>query len=274
MDKPLPPGYRRLIALDSDRHRGVGVRTADDYRFAAQLNALYLTVTEFFQAVRHYPVAFARDAVSAEVLPLAITGLAAGQNLFVDSAGRWAAGVYVPAYVRRYPFFTVELPEQQDEGPRAVVCVDEPALDPEAPPLFDAQGAPTEQWQRRERFINDMENARRQTREFTRSLESLELLEPFEAHAQPQGGQALQLRGLLRVSETRLNALSGEELKAMMSRGELSRIYAHLISLENFALLLDRVAARGDRPPAAAGARASAPKARGEGAKAQKKKKS
>ncbi len=42
-----------------------------------------------------------------------------------------------------------------------------------------------------------------------------------------------------RVNEDRLNQLPAKAIKAMMSRGELSRVYAHLISLENFAKLLD-----------------------------------
>ena len=47
------------------------------------------------------------------------------------------------------------------------------------------------------------------------------------------------VRGLFRVSEDRLNTLSGEAVKELMVRGELSRIYAHLMSLDNFAALLD-----------------------------------
>jgi hypothetical protein len=48
---------------------------------------------------------------------------------------------------------------------------------------------------------------------------------------------------MYRVSEEKLSALAPEKLKEMVLKGVLSRLYAHLISLANFARLLDRRAA-------------------------------
>ena len=42
-----------------------------------------------------------------------------------------------------------------------------------------------------------------------------------------------------RVYEDKLNQLPADTVKELMEQGEMSRIYAHLISLENFAKLLD-----------------------------------
>ena len=229
----LPPGYRALVPLDKTRHRGLGVRDTGHYSFARTLNYSYLTAAEFMLAARHYPIVFARLDTGAFV-PVAVTAMAADQNLFVDDEGTWAQGVYVPAYVRRYPFFLAP-----GEGERPV-AVDETALDADAPPLFDADGEPTPAWQRFEALLQDMEGARAQTERLSRTLKEAGVLEPFEAHAHPRGGTVRRLRGLFRVDERKLNALPAHVLRGMMKRGELSRVYAHLMSLDRFKELLER----------------------------------
>ena len=235
---PSPPGYGPIVPLDRDAHRGLGVR--ENPGFAAGLHAVYLTAIEILRAARDYPIVFARDAGNSW-FPMTLTGLQAGRNLFVSNGGAWRTGCYVPAYVRRHPFCTV-LARREPE-PQVVVCVEQAALDAGAPALFDADGKPTANWLRYEKLIQEMESARQATERFTASIAEHNLLEPFEAHAHPAGGQPLHVKGLFRVSEARLNKLPGKAVKALMTRGELSRIYAHLLSLDNFANLLDLHAA-------------------------------
>lgn len=238
----LPPGYRGLVPLDKEKHKGLGV-AGTDFRFAAGLNSIYLTAAEFIQAARHYPIVFAQDSATGYYLPLAVTGLSGDRNLFVSEAGAWAPGCYVPAYVRRWPFYTAQVADKGNgRAAGALICVDETALSKDAEPLFDAAGRPSAAWEKRHALIEEMEAARRQTERLAESLAERRLLESFEARAFPKGGQDLRLRGMFRVNENKLNALDGKDLKRLMKHGELSRIHAHLMSLDNFRLLLDRAA--------------------------------
>ena len=50
----VPPGYRSLVPLDRERHAGLGVSAAAARRFGSALDAVYLTLPEFFQAARHF----------------------------------------------------------------------------------------------------------------------------------------------------------------------------------------------------------------------------
>mgnify|MGYP002144979420 CR=1 FL=1 len=59
-----------------------------------------LTVTEFANAALSFPIIFVGD----EKTPVAALGLNAGENLFIDAEGAYDTGVYIPAYIRRYPF--------------------------------------------------------------------------------------------------------------------------------------------------------------------------
>ncbi len=49
---------------------------------------------------------------------------------------------------------------------------------------------------------------------------------------------------MFRVDRTNLTQTPGKDLRTLMKRGELRAIYAHLVSLENFARLMDLNAAR------------------------------
>lgn len=245
MNQSLPPGYRSLVPLDRDRHGGYGVREPGRFGFARSLSAIQVTSVEFFRAARHYPIVFVRDPNAGAFMPLAVTALTTGANLFVDDRGEWLRHTYVPAYVRRFPFFTVRVAGADAPG-KSVVCVEESALEADSDsPLFDAAGQATSVWSAYEKLIEDFEGARAPTDRLSKALVTLKLLEPFEAHAYPKLGQELRLRGLHRVSEKRLNALAAKDLRQLMKRGELSRIYAHLMSLDNFRDLLDRAGPTG-----------------------------
>ena len=236
MDIPLPPGYLSAAPFDKERHRRLGIRR-DAAKFACVLNVIYITATEFPRACHDYPIAFARDAAE-NVVPLVVTGLDEAKNLFVDDSGTWARGSYCPAYVRRYPFFTATIAD--GPGERALICVDEKALSSSAPALVNASGEPTDRWREIELLVTEMDTDQRNTAALCTRIEELDLLEPFEADFRPRGKPPVRVAGLLRVNEQRLGRLDDTELARLMRDGDLGRIYAHLLSFENFNRLLNR----------------------------------
>jgi hypothetical protein len=50
--------------------------------------------------------------------------------------------------------------------------------------------------------------------------------------------------GMFRIIEKNLENLNAAQLKNLMRKGIMARIYMHLLSLANFGRLLDRKAAR------------------------------
>ena len=235
-----PPGYGGLALLDRQRHRerGIGAQVA---RFAAGLHAVYLSLPEFVAASRHLPIVFSQVDAS-HWQPLALTGLEPGRNLCVDGAGDWLAGVYCPAYVRRYPFCTARV--REDGAERSVVCVDEQGLGAAPPFLFDGRGEDTARWRELRRFIEEFDQATRETDAFCAKLAELGLLEAFEADVLPTGAGRKRVTGMWRVAEARLNGLPGAVVSQLMRTGYLSRIHAHLMSLDLFHRLLELDVAR------------------------------
>ncbi|MGD8379386.1 MAG: SapC family protein [Gammaproteobacteria bacterium] len=240
-EPPLPPGYRSLVAFDRDRHAGLGVRKNSAQGFAAQLQAIPILLPEFVQAARDYPLVFVREG-GGKLFAMVLVGTRSDENLFVGQDGDWAPASYVPAYVRRWPFYSTPVDNARTDG-QFLVGVDESALQPSDTPFLDATGQGTPEWEARETLITEMEAGRQQTERMLARLEEHGLLEAFEAHGYPEGGQHFHLRGMYRVNEEKLNALPGRVIKQFMQQGELGRLYAHLMSLDNFRHLLDRAAA-------------------------------
>ena len=239
----LPPGFAALAVLDRTLHAGRGIAPTAP-RFAAGLHAVYLSVPEFVAAGRHCPVVFA-EAEGGRWQPMMVTGIEAGQNLCVDAEGRWRADVYCPAYVRRYPFCAVRAPGGES---KTVVCVDDSVLGAFQPALFEADGAESQVFSTYQRLIEEMETAGRQTDVFCLRLAELNLLEAFNADIRPTGSERREIAGMWRVNESRLNSLPAETLTELMRSGFLSRIYAHLMSLDNFQRLLALAVARTSNP--------------------------
>ena len=235
-----PAGYAGLALLDRQRHRERGI-VAHAGRFAAGLHAVYLSLPEFVAASRSLPIVFSQVDAS-HWQPLVLTGLEPGRNLCVDAAGDWLAGSYCPAYVRRYPFCTARVRDRGEE--KSVVCVDEAGLASTPPYLFDARGEETARCRELLRLVEEFDGATRQTEAFCAELAALALLEPFEADVNPVGASRKRVTGMWRVAEGKLAGLPGAELSRLMRLGYLSRIHAHLMSLDLFHRLLELDVAR------------------------------
>ncbi len=231
---PLPSGYTTLVPLDPAKHRGKSVSPGAVATFCASQISFPVGFVEFFQACKHFPIVFIK--AESRMVPMAICGISPAENLFCNKEGTWRAHVYVPAYVRRFPFFVVRT---NDTAGQRVICVDEAALEDSQLPYFTLQGGETTIWSSQKRLIDAMEGSTDTSTEMCAALVADELLEPFHVKISHGGRTEPVLNHLFRVSESRLNQLPMKRLRDHQRKGYLSRIYAHLISLDNFQLLQD-----------------------------------
>ena len=236
--------YSKPEPLDPNVHGGLGVNTTDrPFTFAATTHVVPVTVTEFAAAALSYPIVFVGEAKT----PLAVMGLRDGDNLFVSADGHFRPEVYIPAFIRRYPF--VFAADESNE--RFVLCVDRAAPfisdKPDIP--FFVEGQPSPYTQNAMAFCNDFETERRRTDAFVKILTDLDLFEVKEASFSPPNpdgtpGAPQKLADYFGVSEQKLRALSPEKFAELRDNGALTAIYAHMISLIGWdkliALALDK----------------------------------
>ena len=238
-----PFGYKEVVPfLKTQKVRLLGPGQVPD--FAQRGNAIPISLTEFQPVARDYPIVFTAADGTQNYAPVAVLGLTTGENLFYAD-GRWLAGVYIPAYARRYPFCMAKVNVNKIEQKDRLICVEKTYIDEGGETMFDDKGQPSAKWKDLERLLGEYEADLERSREMCSILADYGLFEPFSMQAKfRDGAKPMQMTGMFRVAEKNLENLNAAQLKNLMRKGIMPRIYMHLMSLENFGRLLDRRAAR------------------------------
>lgn len=242
MDIKPPYGYSDIVPLTTSARVRMPTQTLPDV--FRSMNAIPLSYAEIAIASRDYPIAFVSGDGERSFLAMAILGLEERQNLFVDDSGAWDSNTYVPAYVRRYPFCMARVTADGKEQAERIACVEKSTLGEDGDALYDDNGATLPAWETTKNLLFEFEADLTRTEEMCGMLQKLGLLEPFTVQAVPKGGTPLAMTGVHRVAEQKLGELSADDLKMLMHKGVLARVYAHILSQLNFQRLLDRRAAK------------------------------
>jgi hypothetical protein len=237
--------YRRLEPLDRGRHRALRVPRIADWSPARDLNALFVTVAEFADTCKEYPIVFVgagRDARGREqIAPVALTGLTQGENLYLRADGRWDAR-YMPAFLRRYPF---ALGQMQDEA-SPVLVIDAQWAGWSAPAgaaeeaLFDAAGEPTPYLQQVRAFLDDFRREAERTAQFGERLLELGLLQSMRFDATLPSGEKLALDGFLALDTKKFAELPDAQVLELHRSGILGLLHLQQASLGNMQRLVER----------------------------------
>lgn len=234
-----PFGYRDIVPLTKAHRVALARDDALPEVFRSQM-VIPLSYSEFTLACHDYPVVFVSGDQGKTAAAMAVVGLEQGQNLFVTPDGRWDRNVYVPAYVRRYPYCMTRINVDGQEQSQRVVCIEKHALSDTGQALFDDQGEPLPTWDHTQKFLFEYENDLARTEALCRTTVELGLLETFTMQAKPDQGMPLSLVGMYRVIEVKIPELPGDQLQALARNGVLARWYAHLMSMSNFTRLVTR----------------------------------
>jgi hypothetical protein len=246
----LPLFYGDLQPLSSNVHGNYKTRPSEKAPFLARAHAIPITVDEFTSVQRYCPIVFSSGEGP---VPLALMGLNDGVNVFVEDDGTLKGEMYVPAYVRRYPFMLARIsPEAQELS----LCFDPSSglvgeFD-EGSALFE-DGKPSETTNSILKFCEEFEMSAQRTSAFVQELKAEDLLMEGEVSIQPTGApQPFVYRGFQMVNEEKLRDLSGEALHRMNQNGMLPLLIAHLFSLSLVRELFGRQVQQGKGPDLAA----------------------
>jgi hypothetical protein len=249
----LPLFYKDLMPLNSRDHGTWHARAVDKASWIGGQHAVPLTVDEFSQAQRHYPIVF---SAGDSPVPLALMGLNEGINVFFDSEGKLLDDSYVPAYIRRYPFLLARLKPDADE---MSLCFD-PSSDllgefDEGEALF-ADGQPSDHTKSLLQFCEQFEQAGARTQAFMDELKETGLLMDGEVSIQQNDRpeQPYIYRGFRMINQDKLRELDADKVKQWNDIGLLPLIYAHLFSLDLMRVIFAKQTMLGKGPGAGNGA--------------------
>ena len=243
----LPLFYNGLEPLSSETHADWTMKQQETAPFLIGQHAVPITTDEFGLVQRMMPIVFSGGD---DPIPLALMGLNEGVNVFMDDGGKLTENfLYVPAYIRRYPFMLARLNPQAQE---LSLCFDptSPAIGPsdEGQRLFE-NGEPSTLTKDVLAFAEQFEQAGQRTQQFMAELKEHDLLIDGETSIQPDGAaQPFIYRGFQMINEEKLQDMRGDQLRKMMKSGMLPLIHAHLFSLSLMRDIFARQAALGKTP--------------------------
>ncbi len=214
-----------------------------DLGFAANAIVIPLMAAEMPTAMRSYPIVFS----GPDYMPMVITGIRDGENLFIDARGKWAEPHYVPAYVRRYPFILAggETDERLtlciEKDPARLVDLD--AAGKDVKPLFDDNGQ-GDVIRSALTFCEQYQGMFVKTRQIMKVIADSGLLVERNSKITLGDGQSFNITGFHLVDEAKLLAMSDEDFLKLRKADALATIYCHLASMNSWTSLLHQASHR------------------------------
>ena len=234
--------FERPELLNKDQHGHLGMdRPEKPFAFCANVRAIPVTASEMMLAMKHYPIVFLSKE---DPMPLAVVGLVDDTNLFVKDDAQWDDNCYIPGYIRRYPFALAS----ETGGERHAIVVDgaHPSIHEGGENrFFTESGESSEATKQAVEFCKQYERDRLVTGDAIKRLIDRDLIQPQNAQYTPQGEtEPKTFAQYFGVDEQRLNALDDATFLELRKDGVIPLIYAQLMSMGNWRLLMQRRAAR------------------------------
>lgn len=223
-----------LVPVSRDALGDMRIKPLASFAFAKGLAMVRILAGEAAQVALDCPIVFLEE--NGVLAPFVMLGLKKGENLFVNEQGQWIAS-YVPALLRRYPFFMGKA--SGSDGEALSLLVEEECLSREdGEPLFGPKDEePTGPAARAIRFLSEVAIEDARTVALTKALGAQGLFEPLALQVTRGTEEPVKLSGVRKISEGKLNALSDDVFLEFRRSGALAFAFAHLVSLGQFARL-------------------------------------
>lgn len=235
--------YKNIVPLDKKKHKDLKLVRNAGLGFASKSNSVAVAGFEFFEASRNYPIFFIKNKDGAFV-PLAILSLRKDGHELGDE--NWS-DVYIPAYVRRYPFMMA------NDG---VIVIDDESShlsETEGEPLFGEDGEPSEQLKGLIEFLNVADRGFRQTEEFCKAVAAKELFKKFEGKVTFGQNGSINMGDVYAIDEKKMHeSLNEAEVYEWFNKGWIAWAHAHLHSVGSLSEVIKRAIAASAEENAAA----------------------
>lgn len=229
------------VLLDNVAHKNLRIITTRSARYGDNIANTSVFPSEFRRVQAEYPIVFREDASEGYFEPVAMLGLEGGENLFLED-DTWNAR-YVPLMIQRQPFLIGF--QQHTEGgvpvKEAVIYIDmnSPRIsESEGEAVFLEHGGVSPYLEHVTSVLKAINEGHKYNKGFSDALIKYELLEPFALEVELNNGSKFKLLGFHTIDEEKLNALDGDALESLHSRGYLEHIYMTMASIANFSVLI------------------------------------
>lgn len=227
--------FKELEIVNKIEHKDSSVKLVENFSYAKEQINAPVTVGEFYEACKNYPIVFAKDKDNVWFASVML-GYKENENIFVDDKGEWEKLHYIPAAIRRYPFIFIN----QEKSDDLILGIEKSYLSSdkkdESRKLFNSEEN-SELLNNVLNFLNQFQNDAKVTSNFIKQLEEWELLEEKVATITTASKEQYNINGFFVVNEEKLRHLSKKRKEEICEKDMIPLITAHLISLSNIQKL-------------------------------------
>jgi SapC len=226
-------------SLNKERHRRLRIKSGCS---AALGNAVMHVMTypmEFRDIQGSYPILFTKDPNTGGFFAVALLGLEAEQNLFLQG-DRWDA-TYIPVMVQRQPFLLATGGKGDDKPPVVSLDLEHPRVSEiEGEALFGDDGEPTQFLRQKLELLEKLHRGLQHGSGFIEALLQHQLLVQVVLDLAFADGGKKTLQGFYCIAEERLYELQGDVLASLNKSGYLQPVFMAVASLSRVRDLIER----------------------------------
>jgi hypothetical protein len=232
------------VLLNNINHQHTRVITQFSDKFGDNIASVMVYPTEFMELQKEYPILFRQNPDTEKFHATALLGLQQNENLFLDPStdSGWAAR-YIPANIVRGPFL-IGFQRQQDNPDQqsAVVHIDldHPRVnDQQGQPLFLEHGGNSAYLEYISKILNIVHQGSEVNDVMFAAFKQFDLIEPVNIEFELDNGQKHRLTGNYTINESKLKALSADQLLQLNKAGFLPLAFAVIFSMTNIRKLIE-----------------------------------
>ncbi len=235
----------RIELLNNINHKNLRINTAKKKEFGDSVAGAVIYPFEFSAVHKEYPILFQKDENTGEFQAIAFFGFEENENLFLDDD--WEAN-YIPAVIRREPFFIGFQQESGSSEPTMVVHVDmnSPRIstDGTGQPVFLDNGGNTDYLNEVRETLVHMHNGIASSKQMMAQFLDLDLIERVTLDITFRNEAKFKTDMFYTINKEKLFGLNESAVAAMHKSGLLQLAYMAIDSLSNIKTLIKRKEAR------------------------------
>ncbi|KXI30730.1 SapC family protein [Paraglaciecola hydrolytica] len=232
------------VLLNNIHHQNIRVITQFADSYGDDVASVMVYPTEFLELQKEYPILFRQDPANGNFFATTLLGLQQNENLFLDptTESGWAAR-YIPANIARGPFLIGFQRQQNDNEQQTAVIhidVDHPRVNEEqGQALFLEQGGNSPYLEYISKVLNIAHQGMTVNDLMFTAFKQFELIEPVKIEIDLDNGQKHRLTGNFTINESKLQALTADQLMQLNKAGFLQLAFAVVFSMTNIRKLIE-----------------------------------
>lgn len=218
-----------IVPIKKEQHQNLKLANTRNISYIAGQHIIPVSATEYAQSSASFPIVLVKNPDSERFRSVAMLGLEAGENLFLQDE-KWLA-LSMPQSISMVPFSLGIDPEKENTLTACVDMDSEFIGEDKDLALFEEDGKESETLTNIQQSLGRLFDNERMTETFIKELQENDLLQELELNIALSTGEKKKLVGIFTINEDKVKSLSDDKVLDFHKRGLFVPIYSMLSSL-------------------------------------------